>query len=180
MSKYRRWKPDEDRLLVKLYNRKTLKELADIFNRKSDKVCRRAIRLGIKKDKASISKAISKTTKITFQKGRNHRGQNNPRWSGGIINSYGYINKWTKDRGYVGLHRLVIEKQLGRKLKEAEVVHHIDHNPLNNEIKNLALCKNESEHKTKYHLEECMENISKTPSHKKHNERKNGCKYSSH
>ena len=47
-------------------------------------------------------------------------------------------------------HVLVMEGYLKRKIKRPEQVHHIDMDKLNNIIKNLCLCKNESEH-TKIH-----------------------------
>lgn len=37
------------------------------------------------------------------------------------------------------VHRLIMEKQIGRKLGSKEIVHHIDGNPENNDISNLAL-----------------------------------------
>lgn len=37
------------------------------------------------------------------------------------------------------VHRFVMEKHLGRKLGSKEIVHHIDRNPENNDISNLAL-----------------------------------------
>ena len=49
------------------------------------------------------------------------------------------------------VHRWVVEKKLGRKLKSAEVVHHIDGNPLNNSPKNLKVYKNQSQHMKKEH-----------------------------
>jgi hypothetical protein len=36
-------------------------------------------------------------------------------------------------------HRHIVERELGRKLKESEVVHHIDGNGLNNDISNLSI-----------------------------------------
>lgn len=39
----------------------------------------------------------------------------------------------------VAEHRYIMEQFLGRKLKSTEVVHHLDHNRLNNELSNLAL-----------------------------------------
>ncbi len=48
------------------------------------------------------------------------------------------------------LHRVVMEKHLGRYLKPEEVVHHRDRNHLNNKISNLKLLPNEGEH-TKIH-----------------------------
>jgi len=53
-------------------------------------------------------------------------------------------NRW------VMKYRAVMEKHLGRKLKKGEIVHHFDHNKLNDKIENLILCKNVWEHK-QYH-----------------------------
>ncbi len=46
----------------------------------------------------------------------------------------------------VRYHRYLMEKKLGRKLKSSEIVHHIDGDKLNNDINNLFLCENVSEH----------------------------------
>jgi hypothetical protein len=53
-------------------------------------------------------------------------------------------------KNYVYEHRVVMEKHIGRLLTEKEVVHHIDFNKKNNDISNLMLFENDSEHK-KYH-----------------------------
>jgi hypothetical protein len=50
--------------------------------------------------------------------------------------------------GYVMEHRIVMAKQLNRLLDRIEVVHHIDHDPSNNNINNLMLFKNNSDHKS--------------------------------
>lgn len=82
----------------------------------------------------------------------NKTGENNPNWRGGKIIHNGYIyvyspNHPNKDRhGYVGVHRLVVEKHIGRFLKKKEIVHHIDGNKKNNNISNLMLCKDISQH----------------------------------
>ena len=41
---------------------------------------------------------------------------------------------------YTFLHRLICGRMLGRPLTRAEVVDHIDHNPLNNQRENLRIC----------------------------------------
>jgi HNH endonuclease. len=43
------------------------------------------------------------------------------------------------------MHRVAMEKKLGRKLEKGEIVHHIDGNKLNNEASNL-LVTTQSEH----------------------------------
>ena len=52
--------------------------------------------------------------------------------------------------GYIMEHRLIMAKNLGRLLTRTEVVHHIDHNPSNNYIKNLLLFANNKLHKNYY------------------------------
>lgn len=80
-------------------------------------------------------------------------GSKNPRWKGGIsIHFFGYKLILSKDhpfktnRGYVREHRLIMEKYLGRHLTKKEVIHHIDGNKNNNNISNLMLFPNHSEH----------------------------------
>ena len=48
-------------------------------------------------------------------------------------------------------HRLVVEKDLGRKLKRTEIVHHIDCNKKNNNLENLHVFKNISNHMATHH-----------------------------
>lgn len=48
-------------------------------------------------------------------------------------------------------HRLVIALAIGRPLSRTEVVHHIDHNPRNNDLANLELWPNNRLHKLAEH-----------------------------
>lgn len=43
-------------------------------------------------------------------------------------------------------HVLVVERVLGRKLRNAEEVHHVDENTLNNQHNNLVLCQDRAYH----------------------------------
>jgi hypothetical protein len=54
-------------------------------------------------------------------------------------------------RGFVQLHRLIMEDVLGRYLTKEEVVHHIDGNRLNNFEENLELLENNIVHLTTKH-----------------------------
>lgn len=62
----------------------------------------------------------------------------------GFVDPQGYKRISIKGKG-VGEHRVVMSRRLGRKLKRTEVVHHKDHDRLNNDISNLDLLTH-SEH----------------------------------
>ena len=47
-----------------------------------------------------------------------------------------YKTKWVNGKS-VRIHRIVMEKKLGRPLKKGEVIHHIDGDNQNNNIDNL-------------------------------------------
>lgn len=57
-----------------------------------------------------------------------------------------YLERRVIDGKLRTVHRYLIEKKLGRKLKPKEIVHHIDMDNKNNTIENLYLCCNLSEH----------------------------------
>ena len=60
------------------------------------------------------------------------------KFKGGHIDHKGYLRFTVKGRLKL-VHRLAIEKHLGRELLAHEVVHHIDGNKLNNTIENLQV-----------------------------------------
>jgi len=57
---------------------------------------------------------------------------------------------------YIREHLLVMSKAIGRDVKYPENVHHIDGDKLNNNLTNLFLCKNVSEHTTIHHSMELL------------------------
>ena len=85
---------------------------------------------------------------------QNHKGMigdENPSWKGGIkVNDLGYIFKKTKiGRGsqtYEREHRFIFENLLNRKLKQNEVIHHVDGDVKNNKIGNLLFFRSNGAH----------------------------------
>jgi len=75
-------------------------------------------------------------------------------WKGGkTINRAGYIEvkvDTDKKHKYRLEHRIVVEKFIGRKLTDKEIVHHINLNKKDNRIENLMIFPNDSEH-IKFH-----------------------------
>ena len=73
------------------------------------------------------------------------RGRNNGHWKHGKdINGYDRIT--TEDGRRILVHKWVMENAIGRQLLPGEVVHHIDCDKNNNEIKNLHLFPSRAEH----------------------------------
>jgi len=74
-------------------------------------------------------------------------------WKGGIKEVKGYLYSRTpghpyasKHGEYVAVHRLVMERELGRYLKPTEVVDHIDRDTRNNDPSNLRVFASNSDH----------------------------------
>lgn len=84
-------------------------------------------------------------------------GKESTRWNGGttVSKGYRYIFKpqhpFSTKKGYVAEHRLVMEKKKGRYLTKKEVVHHLDHDTLNNDILNLKLVNGSGHHLMEFH-----------------------------
>lgn len=150
-NKYRRWTKEENNLLKKLYNKKTNKELAILFNRKLIKITRRAMRLGLKKNKNFIKKMISVGRKKYLS---NYPCilERNPNWKGGKRkkNNYTLIklhnHPFAFKDNYYPYHRHIVESYIMKYLSPEQIVHHIDGNKNNNDIKNLYIFSSNSEH----------------------------------
>lgn len=77
-----------------------------------------------------------------------HKGPKNPQWKGGKFLDHGYVRINKPDhpqadkKGYVLEHRLMVERPLGRYLKNSEKIHHINENKTDNQTSNLLICSN--------------------------------------
>ncbi|KKL08366.1 hypothetical protein LCGC14_2576590 [marine sediment metagenome] len=81
------------------------------------------------------------------------KGENHPGWKGGRRKDksgywmiYRPEDPRTPQNGYIQEHVLIAEKVLGRYLTKEERVHHINGDILDNDPKNLYVCKNTSKH----------------------------------
>ena len=90
-----------------------------------------------------------KLSKARMGKGNPGYGKRPWNYKGGTLTKSGSRNVFYKEITVDGKrykeHRYIMEKKLGRKLKDNEVVHHIDGNGLNNDLSNLELM-GKSEH----------------------------------
>jgi hypothetical protein len=69
--------------------------------------------------------------------------EKNPSWRGGIRkDDRGYVRISIGNRKYRYEHRLVMDKELGRRLEKEEIVHHNDGIKNNNNVNNLSIMSN--------------------------------------
>jgi hypothetical protein len=117
------------------------------------------IRYADKRNHPMYGKHLSETHRLKISKARKGKyiGKENPHWRGGfvIVDGYRYVytpnHPYRTQDGYVAEHRLVFEKILGRFLEPIEIIHHKNHDRLDNSPDNLMFLVNQAEH-NKFHL----------------------------
>lgn len=63
-------------------------------------------------------------------------------------------------KGFVYEHRLVMEEYINRYLTDKERVHHINMDPLDNDLENLYLCEHDTEHNLAHaSLNDCVKEL---------------------
>ena len=101
--------------------------------------------------------SVCRWIKLHGLKQKPRAGSRNANWRGGRkITSLGYVHLHKPDHpmagdgGYVLEHRYVMSEHLGRLLEPHEIIHHRDHDKVNNSIENLALMTSAKEHQAEH------------------------------
>lgn len=87
--------------------------------------------------KRKFWRGTPETYKKISEMGKARTRDKNPMWKGGHT-SEGYPVVYKNGRK-MREHRYIMEQYLGRRLRTAEEVHHVDHNKFNNDINNLIV-----------------------------------------
>lgn len=162
-----KWSKEEDEILVKNFETVEKEQLLQLLpNRSWDSITLRGNRI-FKLSRNLFNRRFEKGNtyskgNIPWNKGKEHlRGEKHPGYKGDeytYVSNRGYrivriredTAKW---KGYRPEHLVVVEKNIGRSLERSkdghgEGVHHIDGDKLNNDLSNLFLYADESEHRT--------------------------------
>lgn len=119
----------------------------------------RQIGISLNLDHSTISKRLKRLGVSVDDRLTALSSKRNKDWRGGKTSSNGYTEiSSTAIFGVRGQeHRLKMEKHLGRKLKNNEVVHHINENKKDNRLENLKIMTR-SEHMS-YHAKKRWEEV---------------------
>ena len=93
------------------------------------------------------------------------KGPEHPMWKGGRVLKNGYPSIWSPKHhrknncGYVKEHVLIMEKELGRKIKKTEHIHHIDFTRDNNNPLNLWVCSGSNHKKAERSIQKLVKEL---------------------
>jgi len=150
-SKTRELTDKEGRMVINLYLEKSGNAIAKELDLDRNAVYKFLQDHGLTRNKKDAAQ-LNANNRLEY----NRSGDKNPNWKGGqkIVKGYRHFylpHHPDSIKNYYPEHRLVMEIKLGRILTKKEKVHHIDGNPLNNDIDNLRLFPSQNAH-AKYHI----------------------------
>ena len=103
------------------------------------------VRIAVSKANKGRKKSEATKQKLSAAKKKNFDGLvkagHKQRRTDGYISRYAPEHPQATKNGYVMEHIIVMQKAIGKPIKEDEVVHHINHNRSDNRIENLKLMK---------------------------------------